>query len=284
VGQQGHYPFGESWYATSTTTKWQFTSYERDSESTLDYALLRYQCSRLGRFMTPDRVAGSNANPQSLNRYAYVGNNPVNFVDPLGLRRSHFDEEEGPGMDCTLITYRDYDFQWEAEFYNSVEVCTISRSSGGSGGGGGRRTPGQKKIAAVVNQALQQPGLSDCLNKWIASGTVLTNENLPFVDASKDLPGATAGQTVHDQVPATGRGTVQIDRGFFAGLPADDPFLVATYLHELANVLAIQTFINVPKSERTRRGARGGPPTQHQLRSFDKDIGQQFEECLFKKE
>jgi hypothetical protein len=28
------------------------------------------------------------ANPQSLNRYAYVQNDPVNFVDPLGLNLS----------------------------------------------------------------------------------------------------------------------------------------------------------------------------------------------------
>src|SRR5262249_45606615 len=32
VGQQGHYPFGESWYSTGSSTKWAFTSYERDSE------------------------------------------------------------------------------------------------------------------------------------------------------------------------------------------------------------------------------------------------------------
>lgn len=44
VGEQGHYPYGESWYSASTTTKWQFTSYEpfgfaqgrRDSESGSD--------------------------------------------------------------------------------------------------------------------------------------------------------------------------------------------------------------------------------------------------------
>ena len=40
VGQQGHYPFGESWYASSTTTKWQFTSCERHSESGLDFFLI----------------------------------------------------------------------------------------------------------------------------------------------------------------------------------------------------------------------------------------------------
>ena len=33
IGEQGHYPFGEAWYANSTTTNWQFTTYERDSES-----------------------------------------------------------------------------------------------------------------------------------------------------------------------------------------------------------------------------------------------------------
>lgn len=33
VGDQGHFPFGEAWYLTNTTTKWQFTTYERDSES-----------------------------------------------------------------------------------------------------------------------------------------------------------------------------------------------------------------------------------------------------------
>lgn len=35
--------------------------------------------------MSPDPLAGSMRNPQSLNRYAYVQNNPVNLVDPLGL-------------------------------------------------------------------------------------------------------------------------------------------------------------------------------------------------------
>ncbi len=58
---------------------------ERDSESGLDYAIFRYDNSRLGRFMTPDPIAGSLANPQSLNRYAYVLNNPINLIDPLGL-------------------------------------------------------------------------------------------------------------------------------------------------------------------------------------------------------
>jgi RHS repeat-associated protein len=86
IGEQGHYPFGESWYENNTTTKWMFTSYERDAESGNDYATFRYNINRLGRFASPDLLAGSAANPQSLNRYAYVRDDPVNLVDPLGLR------------------------------------------------------------------------------------------------------------------------------------------------------------------------------------------------------
>src|SRR3989337_2491629 len=98
VGEQGHYPFGESWYSINSTTKWQFTSYERDSESGLDYAMFRYDSTRLGRFMTPDPLAGTRWDTQSLNRYSHVVNDPINLVDPLGLCP--------PG--CTPVYHPDY--------------------------------------------------------------------------------------------------------------------------------------------------------------------------------
>ncbi len=84
LGQQGHYPFGETWYAQNTTTKWEYTSYERDSESGNDFAMAREGVNRLGRFSSTDPVAGSNSDPQSLDRYSYVENDPINLVDPSG--------------------------------------------------------------------------------------------------------------------------------------------------------------------------------------------------------
>src|SRR5262249_19603884 len=42
VGQRGHFPFGETWYETGTTTKLKFTSYERDAQSGNDFAMARY--------------------------------------------------------------------------------------------------------------------------------------------------------------------------------------------------------------------------------------------------
>ncbi len=58
---------------------------ERDAESGLDHTLNRKYSSNLGRWLSPDPKAGNITNPQSLNRYAYVLNNPTNGIDPLGL-------------------------------------------------------------------------------------------------------------------------------------------------------------------------------------------------------
>jgi len=85
VAEQGHYPYGETWYDSGSAHKWKFTSYQRDAESGNDYAIFRYHGSRLGRFSSADPLRGRTRNPQRLNRYAYVLNDPVHNRDPQGL-------------------------------------------------------------------------------------------------------------------------------------------------------------------------------------------------------
>ena len=84
VTEEGHYPFGELWYEIGPTNKWFFTSYGRDSESGLDYALARYYDSRTGTFCSADPLAGSPGDPQSWNRYPYGRNDPIDITDPSG--------------------------------------------------------------------------------------------------------------------------------------------------------------------------------------------------------
>jgi RHS repeat-associated protein len=100
-GQQAHYPFGELWYPQSPTTKWLFTTYERDPESANDYAMARSYVNRLGRFNSGDRIAGSIADPQTLNRYAYTRNDSVSLIDPLGLTTQCW--RDGQSVDCSTI-------------------------------------------------------------------------------------------------------------------------------------------------------------------------------------
>lgn len=51
----------------------------------LKFMRARYYDETTGRFLNKDLVPGHIRNPQSLNRYAYVKNNPINKGDPLGL-------------------------------------------------------------------------------------------------------------------------------------------------------------------------------------------------------
>jgi RHS repeat-associated protein len=85
IGEQGHYPYGESWYSNNTTTKFVFTGYERDTESNNDYAMARYYRVGFGRFCSPDPLGGNPGDPQSWNRYVYARDNPINNVDPSGM-------------------------------------------------------------------------------------------------------------------------------------------------------------------------------------------------------
>ncbi len=63
----------------SSPNEFKFTGEQRDSESSLYYLRARYYDPGIGRFLTHDPLPGANL-------YAYVGNNPVNFVDPTGLQ------------------------------------------------------------------------------------------------------------------------------------------------------------------------------------------------------
>jgi len=84
-----------------------FTGKERDTESGNDYFVARYYGSSMGRMMSPDPWLGSMHmdNPQSLNRYAYVLNNPLKYIDPDGLDCAYLNDAgtdiEKGGLDQT---------------------------------------------------------------------------------------------------------------------------------------------------------------------------------------
>jgi len=90
----GNLPFGDGLNCSAsitTPTEHHFTGKERDTESGNDYFDARYYASSLGRFLSPDWSAQAEPvpyakldNPQSLNLYSYVMNNPLSRVDPDG--------------------------------------------------------------------------------------------------------------------------------------------------------------------------------------------------------
>jgi len=113
-------PFGDALSCTQNSalstaddaTEHHFTGKERDTESGNDYFEARYYSSAMGRFMSPDWAAKVEPvpyakldNPQSLNLYAYVGNNPLTRVDADG----HQEEEDAEA-----------EAREDAEFYRAM--------------------------------------------------------------------------------------------------------------------------------------------------------------------
>ena len=62
----------------------RFTSEQHDAETAYTYLRARYYDPALGRFISKDPLRGSKNNPQTLNRYIYTANNPVNRADRSG--------------------------------------------------------------------------------------------------------------------------------------------------------------------------------------------------------
>jgi len=97
ISRHDYFPFGEenllgaervgNGYSGGDTVRQKYTGYERDTETNLDFAQARYHANLLGRFTSVDPLQSSaeSTDPQSWNRFSYVGNRPLVVSDPSGL-------------------------------------------------------------------------------------------------------------------------------------------------------------------------------------------------------
>jgi RHS repeat-associated protein len=67
----------------------RFTGQKLDPETGLYYYGGRYYDAEIGRFISADPFVQTPFDPQNLNRYSYVINNPQNYIDPDGYFHIH---------------------------------------------------------------------------------------------------------------------------------------------------------------------------------------------------
>jgi RHS repeat-associated protein len=93
TARHDYMPFGEEIgniggrNSGSDAVRKQFTGYERDIESDLDFAENRYYNFNHGRFTSVDPIPITKErllDPQAINLYVYTRNNPLTYVDPTG--------------------------------------------------------------------------------------------------------------------------------------------------------------------------------------------------------
>jgi RHS repeat-associated protein len=140
-----YYPFGGEYPAfcsTITDQKFKFTGKERDSESGLDMFGARYYASSLGRFMIPDWAAKPTSvpyanfgNPQSLNLYGYVANNPTTLGDPDGHCF-----EDACAIEIGAYVLVHYIMPALITYYSLKAIDSISKDQSATAGGGSSNT------------------------------------------------------------------------------------------------------------------------------------------------
>jgi RHS repeat-associated protein len=160
-----------------------------DYGPTLDQyqATFRRYGPTLSRWFTPDPLGGDLTNPQSLNRYAYVLNNPTTLTDPLGLQPDGFD-----GGDCSDPAFADGNAECQSP--GSPFCIGIGEQwnpfCGGEfpigGGGGGAPRPGTGAGGGVTTTALPPGWLSGpgigAPSTFLSSATIIAGigEATPF--------------------------------------------------------------------------------------------------------
>ena len=82
VERTKYYPFGD--IRQGGSERYSFTGKEKDKATDLYYFEARYYKHGYRHFTQPDTIIPNNYNPQTLNRYAYVVNNPLRYIDPTG--------------------------------------------------------------------------------------------------------------------------------------------------------------------------------------------------------
>jgi RHS repeat-associated protein len=159
-------PFGDNLNCTTTAlttaddaTEHHFTGKEHDAESGNDYFDARYYSSTMGRFMSPDWSAQEEPvpyaqldDPQSLNLYAYVLNNPLSRVDADG----HTD--------------------WDSVIVSSTTTAGVLAGAiiggGGGGAGGSLVCPGVGTIAGGYEGALAGGAVGGMMGAALGKGII----------------------------------------------------------------------------------------------------------------
>lgn len=101
-----------------------------DSTTNLQYLRARWYDPNAGRFVSKDPYQGSLDNPLSLNRYSYVVNNPLKFIDPTGNDAVIITAKWGAfGGGHTSLLLQNETGDWFYTFYGNEKVISVQVDS-----------------------------------------------------------------------------------------------------------------------------------------------------------
>jgi hypothetical protein len=163
------------------------------------YHGVQYCDAALGRFIVPDTIVPEPGNPQALNRYAYVNNNPLKYTDPS----DHFAWFVAVPIGALIGTGVTYGFQVAANIsQNGLNVQAFTEVNWTAVGGGA--------VAGAVGVATFWVAIAG-----IAAATGATGIGLGNMALSGAISGVISGQA--------GRATENLLSGKTIGSGLGDP-------------------------------------------------------------
>jgi RHS repeat-associated protein len=204
--KEAYAPFGENYNEAGTTDR-SFTG--QDSDLTQNAGLYDFKFRKLdstaGRWLSPD-PSGWNAvdltHPQTLNRYAYVGNSPLTQADSDGLDYTICGQGAAANV-CPTYSDSDWESNWLNQIFSfggvsvppngtsgpiycaGVGICgyiTYTANgpvrTGQGGGGGGGSGDGQAPLPVVVDPKKPTPKTPQsrfeaCMAPYVAASEAL---------------------------------------------------------------------------------------------------------------
>ncbi len=123
-------PFGKAYNVTGSEA-FQYTGEKNDDPTGLVYLRARQYDPEIGRFVSADPLLGQLHWPQTLNRYAYVANNPLRYTDPTGEGINLL----AAGIGAAIGAVAGYGIcVWQTGGWTSTD-CAIAAGAGAVAGG-----------------------------------------------------------------------------------------------------------------------------------------------------
>ena len=186
VSQSRHFPYGEDQLSAVSgqlsVTERSYTSQIKDSETQLYYYNARYYDPALGTFVSADPT------DDFLNRFGYVGGNPINAHDPSGhdatppflptaMRRSSYQMQRHLEKEYGLIFLPEWEPEWW-EFRNGSE-----------------NLPWNQHAYRIMEGASQQI-VNATGDPTILQGIKIKPKTNPFSETDYYAPGHAVSQTI----------------------------------------------------------------------------------------
>jgi RHS repeat-associated protein len=275
-----YYPYGGLFSSSgSDPNHYKFTGKERDSETNLDQFGARYYTSSIGRFMTPDWAARPTSvpyavfgDPQSLNLYTYVRNDPVSRADADGhVSLEAIDPTCSDPHGCGDALSR----AWQETQNKDQSTQTTAAQNK-------PLTPAQIKKAFYKQHGKDMnAAVKKVFGKDASKVSAQTLANSPKLDTSKSRADLSQMKGMKEPVEgfnhpdmsqypagpiAAQNGTIYISSDLVKS--GDMPEIFGTYAHELGNLLDMQV-----NARETTYGDRND--------KWDNDTGWQVEKTMF---